>query len=120
MYINIKGYSNYRVNKFGEVEHFINGKWRKVKPATISNGKYKTITLWRGGKRKVFMLHNVVAETFNISVEDAKHACYNGYSLIPGAKENVRNFILQAIADREQSGKLEESKYLRECLNILK
>lgn len=120
MYLFIQGYNNYKINKFGKVLHLRHGTWQEVKTFLDSNSRYRVVTLWKGGKRKVFMLHNLVAETFNLSIEDAKRACYKGYSLLPGAKENVRDFILQAISEREQQGRLEESKYLKECLGVLK
>lgn len=122
MYIQIKGYDGkYLINKFGVVKRKTsNGKLVEVKSYPDRNNHYKTVTLWRNGKRKIYMLHNLVSETMGIPVEDAKRSCYDGYSLIPGAKENVRDFLLQAISDREKSGKIEESKYLRECLEVLK
>ena len=120
MYIKIKGYETYEINKFGHVRHKLHGVWREVKTTPDCNGHYKIVTLWKNGKRKVFMLHNLVADTFCIPIEDAKRTCYEGYSLLPGAKERVRDFLISAIAEREQTGFIEESKYLRECLEVLK
>lgn len=120
MYIKIKGYENYIINKFGTVKRKVDGLWKEVKSTYDSNKRYKIITLWKCGKRRTFMLHNLVAENFSISVEDAKRSCYYGYTLTPGAKENVRDFLLSAIAEREKQGEAEEGRYLRDCLEVIK
>lgn len=122
MYLDIKGYEGYRISQSGKVQRWIKyrKRWEDVLPQPDSNKRYKTVTLWKDGKRKVFMLHNLVADNFCIPVEDAKRSCYNGYLLTPGAKDNVREFILKAIEARKKEGKIDESKYLRECLDVLK
>ena len=121
MYLDIKGYEGYRISQSGKVQRWIKcrKKWETVSSQPDSNKRYKIVTLWKDGKRKVFMLHNLVADNFCIPVEDAKRSCYNGYLLTPGAK-NVWEFILKAIEARKKEGKINESKYLRECLDALK
>lgn len=122
MYLEIKGYNGYQISISGKVQRWVKSKnkWVEVLSHPDPNNHYKTVTLWKDGKRKMFMLHNLVAENFCIPVEDAKRSCYKGYLLTPGAKDNVREFILQAIEDRKNTGKSDECKYLRECLEILK
>lgn len=53
----------YKVSDQGNVIRFINGKWRKVKP--WPNGRqYLEVSLSKNGKRRVCLLHRLVAIAF--------------------------------------------------------
>lgn len=56
----------YEVSNFGRVKSLGNGKSKKsklLKPGKTKNG-YFTVVLCKGGKKKTFKVHRLVAETF--------------------------------------------------------
>ena len=61
---NIKGYEGlYQISNYGRVRSSYKGVWNILKP--IDNGKgYKHIKLFKGGKRKPYYIHRLVAQTF--------------------------------------------------------
>lgn len=57
----IEGYPNYTISKMGVV---VNKKYnRQIKLKTSHKG-YSTVELWNDGKRKIFMVHRLVASAF--------------------------------------------------------
>lgn len=117
LWINVKGYGGqYRLSEKGDLMH---GK-RVVKSCNASNGK-RYVTLWKNGVRKNYMLHNLYADTFELPVEDAMRILYEGYSNNPGAKNNVREWILLKIGEceRESDKFNDEILYLRNFLRQL-
>lgn len=72
-----------------------------MKSHKASNGKLY-VTLWKNNVRKVYMLHNLYADTFKVSVKDAMRIIYEGYSGSGTAKDNVRFWLLEKIQECEQ------------------
>jgi hypothetical protein len=63
---NIQGYDGYQISNFGRVKSLGNGKKRKekiLKPSKDGN-KYLFVVLSKQGKRKFYLIHRLVAETF--------------------------------------------------------
>ena len=116
----IKGYLGYKISITGTVwRKNSKGIWREVKSQKDINNNYNVIALWKNGRRKTHMIHNLVSENFGISVEDAKRVCYKGYYLTPGAKENVRDILISLINKKENEYKHDEVLYLKDCLEVL-
>ena len=104
MWLNIDGYEGrYQISNRGEVRsvHPVRGVHILV-PCRASNGKFY-ITLYWKGKRKTYMLHNLLSETFKMPVEDANRVIYEGYQGENVAKDNVRGWLLEKISDCERS-----------------
>lgn len=66
-YKDIEGYEGlYQVSNLGNVKSLDNDKERKdkiLKPAKLKNG-YLQVTLCKEGKRKIYKIHRLVAQTF--------------------------------------------------------
>ena len=123
MWRNIQGYAGtYRINIMGEVQRKTGDTYRTVKAVKSSNGRL-CITLWKNGKRKCYMLHNLVAETFDIPVSDVNKIIYEGYSGNSEAVEELKCWIKEKISDCESAIIHEENrteKYSDEILYLKK
>lgn len=118
MWINIEGYEGkYQISEHGSVSHITPSGANAVTPCIASNGKYY-VSLWKDGKRKVYMLHNLLSDAYAMSVEDACRVLYEGYSGYSSAKENVRRWLLELIVDCEKDTEKyhDELLYLRKFL----
>lgn len=61
---NIKDYEGlYEVSEEGRVRSLKRGK-RRILKSWLSGGGYLQIALWKGGKRKKFLVHRLVAQAF--------------------------------------------------------
>lgn len=66
----IPGYPDYTLTLSGIVRR--NGKLVRTYPDRT--GHAQTVTLWKDGKRKMFMLHKLISQTFQVLEEDVKKA----------------------------------------------
>lgn len=103
------------------VRHKVNGSWREVRSTPDCHGRYQIIALWKDGKRKTFMLHNLVSEAFGIPVEDVKRKLYQGFRLDPEAKTRVRSWLYEKLAEcrKNSFARHDEILYLKEFLKIV-
>ena len=123
----IRGYNGeYQISDKGEI--FRVGRMNKglveVKAQPTQTG-LKTITLWKNNERKIIMLHNLYAQTFGVSVEDAKKIIYDGFENSLEAKNNVRFWLMTKInecKDDEKQGinRNDEILYLKSFLEQIK
>lgn len=51
LFLKIKGYENYRVSNFGNVQSKWSGKWKMMRPVLNSKGYYQVV-LYKNGKAK--------------------------------------------------------------------
>lgn len=100
----IKGYENeYEISKKGDVRRLDDEYDGHIVQSTIaSNGKLQ-VQLWKNGLRKNFMLHNLYAEAFEISVKKAMRILYEGFEGDTAAKDRVKRWLLEKIHECEQS-----------------
>lgn len=124
IWLNIKDYEEeYQISERGEVRRLSKKGISMVKSCKASNGKIY-VTLWKDGRRKSFMLHNLYADTFGVSLKCAMRILYEGYDGDLEAKENVRRWVIGRISECEQDtqhGKNlnEEIRYLKSFLRQL-
>ena len=103
IWLNIDGYDGaYKLSEKGELIRITAHGPRIIKSCEASNGKL-CVTLWKNKKRKVFMLHNLYADTFNVSINDAMRIIYEGYEGNSASKDNVKNWLLSKISECEQN-----------------
>lgn len=119
----IPGYQKYQMAADGTVRRFdIYDNIHIVKSTPAANGQ-RLITLWKDGKRKCFMLHNVYMSVFHTSKEDTLRILYKGFNGKTTAKQNVCNWIslkMQELEQQQSHGDYsEEIRYLQECLTHL-
>ena len=113
----IPGYPDYTVTPDGRV--FRNGKPIRTYPAAC--GHTRVVTLWRDGKRKIHMLHKVVAETYHVPEADVKKALYEGFRLDPEAVKRIRARLLawQAECEKDPFFYHDDLLYLKKFLKDL-
>lgn len=80
----VPGYPDYTLTMSGIVRR--NGKLVRTYPDCT--GHARTVTLWKDGKRKMFMLHKLISQTFQVSKEDVKKALYEGFRTEPEARKD--------------------------------
>ena len=79
IWLSIEGYDGeYQLSQRGELRRMVKHGYKIIKSCTASNGKLY-VTLWKHGVRRGYMLHNLYAETFGVSVETAERILYEGY-----------------------------------------
>lgn len=122
MWINVEGYKGkYQISNNGEVRSIHPSRGvRILSPCRASNGKLYIELYWKG-RRKTYMLHNLLADSFKIPVEDAKRIIYEGYKGKNAAKDNVRAWLIEKIAECERShiDYHDEILYLKKFLSSL-
>lgn len=102
LWLNIKNYEGkYQLSDKGDLRKMTPKGFQAVKACKASNGKLY-ITLWKDGKRKTLMLHNVYADTFKVSGSDAHKIIYENCKELAKAKDNLREWLLLKIVDCEQ------------------
>lgn len=123
IWLNVKGYAGeYQLSEKGDLRRRTQERGSYyVKSCVSSNGKLY-VTLWKNGKRKTYMLHNLYAETFHLPVKAAKQILYEGYVGNATAKNNVRTWLLEKIQECEKTESFngdmhDEILYLRSFLN---
>lgn len=102
VWLKIKGYENeYQISNRGEIRRIdLHSNPRPVKSCLAVNKK-RYVTLWKNGIRRNFMLHNLYAETFQVSVKTAMQIVYEQYEGNVTAKDRVRSWLLEKIQSCE-------------------
>ena len=102
IWLKIAGYNgDYELSEKGDLRRITKRGESLVTRCKASDGKLY-VTLWKNSARKVYMLHRLYADTFKVSIKDAKRILYEGYSGKSEAKENVRTWLLDKIQECEQ------------------
>ena len=94
----IPGYSDYTLTMSGIVRR--NGKLVRTYPDRT--GHARTVTLWKDGKRKMFMLHKLISQTFQVPEEDVKKALYEGFRMEPEARKRILSRLYEWQKDCEK------------------
>ena len=93
----IKGYEGlYEVSNFGRIKSLNynrTGKGKILKQKQCMNG-YKSVTLYKDGKRKIILVHRLVAQAFLEIPEELRHLEGTRYLQVNHKDENPQNNIV--------------------------
>ena len=120
VWLQIPGYAEYSLSEKGDLKRKTANRSYMIKSWPASNGD-SCVTLWKNGKRKNFMLHNLYSDVFCVSAKEARHLLYEGYNGNPAAVINIRTWLKEKIQECETDETLgverhDEILYLRRFL----
>lgn len=103
VWLNVFGYNGtYQLSDKGDLRRLSSDRGLHiVKSCVAGNGK-RYVTLWKDGKRRNVMLHNLYAETFHVPVKVAMRILYEGYQGDATAAARVKTWLMEKIQDCEQ------------------